>query len=358
MKVVITSWRDLANSQAGGSEVLVDQLLTGLSDRGHDVALACGGPIGERPYPVLNTGGTFSQYLRTPFLVRKYQGDADILIDVENGIPFFSPLWWFKPSVCLVHHIHSDQWSDRFSRPVAAVARFVERRIMPLIYRNKMFIAISQSTHDALIALGVPPKRIRIIETGVEPVMLLGAERSPTPLYAAVGRLVPHKRTEILIQAFLQIQKETRGRLVIAGDGPEYDRISRLIGDESTIDLVGKISDERKQLLLESAWFLVTATHHEGWGITVLEAASVGTPTLAFNVTGIRDSVIEGVTGFLVEEGVDNVADFASAWLSVTQNKEGLENMSIAAAERAASFTWSRMVDQWEGILSNLTRGR
>ena len=93
MRVLFLAWRDLAHPQAGGSEVLVDRLARGLIDRGHDAAVLCGGPVGARSYPVVDAGGTYSQYLRVPFAYHRHFSDVDLVVDVENGIPFFSPLW-------------------------------------------------------------------------------------------------------------------------------------------------------------------------------------------------------------------------------------------------------------------------
>ena len=128
MRIVAVSWRDLAHPQAGGSEMLVDQLLLGLAERGHEVALVCGGPVGRRPYPVHQAGRTYSQYLVAPWRCATRLRRADVLIDVSNGVPFFSPLWRRRPLVCLALHFHGEQWATRFPRPFAALARAVERR--------------------------------------------------------------------------------------------------------------------------------------------------------------------------------------------------------------------------------------
>ena len=120
MRVLFVSWKDLAHPQAGGAEYVTDRLATGLQARGHEVALLAGGPVGQREYPVFDAGGTYSQYLRAPFAYRKRFRDWDLVVDVENGVPFFSPLWRKGPVVCLVHHVHVDQWSMYFAPPIAA----------------------------------------------------------------------------------------------------------------------------------------------------------------------------------------------------------------------------------------------
>ena len=170
MRILFLSWRDLAHPQAGGSEYVVDRLAHGLRADGHEVALVCGGPVGTPGYAVHDAGGTYSQYLRLPFVASRRFRHPDVVIDVENGIPYFSPVWQRAPVVCLVHHVHVDQWRMYFPGPLAWVGRFLERRVMPRVYRRCTFIAVSASTAADLVAIGVDPERIRTIEMGSDPV--------------------------------------------------------------------------------------------------------------------------------------------------------------------------------------------
>src|SRR5438105_10217106 len=119
MRIVFMAWRDLAHPQAGGSEVLVDRLAVGLQARGHQVTLLAGDPVGHRPYPVVGTGGRFAQYLRAPAAYLSRHRDADVVVDVENGVPFFSPFYRRRPLLCFVNHVHAEQWKMLFPSPVA-----------------------------------------------------------------------------------------------------------------------------------------------------------------------------------------------------------------------------------------------
>ena len=152
VRIVFTSWRDLAHPQAGGSEYVLDRLASGLVARGHRVTLLAGGPVAERAYDVVDTGGRFSQYVRTPWTFLRRQRRTEVVVDVENGIPFFAPLWHRGPVVCLVHHVHHDQWNLYFPRPVARIGRFLEVSVMPLIFRRCLFVAVSPSTASDLAA--------------------------------------------------------------------------------------------------------------------------------------------------------------------------------------------------------------
>lgn len=355
MRIIVTSWRDLAHPQAGGSEILVDRLLTGLQGRGHEVALVCGGPIGVHPYPVHEAGGTFSQYLRAPVICSTRFRKYDVLIDVENGLPFFSPLWRRRPSICLVHHIHSDQWRTRFSFPQAIVARAAERTLMPLIYRKRLFVAVSPSTAGAIEEIGVDRGRIRVIENGVDLSDDPTPPKSTAPLFVALSRLVPHKRVDLLLEAWRTVQPETGGRFVIIGDGPQLSNLRRQATGVPGVEMLGHISEDEKRRYLAEAWFLVHGSHHEGWGLAILEAGAVGTPTLALDAPGVRDAVIDGETGLLVRAPEALLCSaMAAGWMGLAANSERRDALGMQARSRAGGFGWERMVDSWLAVISEV----
>jgi glycosyltransferase involved in cell wall biosynthesis len=337
LRIGIVAWRELAHPQAGGSEVLVDRVARVWARAGHDVALMCGGPVAPRPYAVLDLGGEFAQYLRAPLVRAQRLRDRDVILDVENGIPFFAPLWCRTPVVCLVHHVHDAQWALRFRPPVSTVGRGLERWGMPLAYRRAPFVAVSPSTAASLRRLGVPPQRIHVVANGVDARLGPGAVReAPEPLFLALGRLVPHKRIDLLLALWPRVRAVTGGRLVIAGDGPERPRLERLVSPG--VELRGAVSEEEKERLLAEAWLLVHPALHEGWGIVAMEAAAMGTPTLAFDVPGVRDAVRHGVTG---ELAADEDA-LVRAWIALTADAPRRRRLGEAARRRAADFSWDR----------------
>src|ERR1700677_183043 len=111
--LLFVAWRDLASPRAGGSEVLVDRLAEGMTARGDRVTLLCGGPTAEHGYRVRRNGGTYSQFLRAPAAYWRHLGDADLVVEVCNGMPFLTPLWCRRPLICLVNHMHTELWRAR-----------------------------------------------------------------------------------------------------------------------------------------------------------------------------------------------------------------------------------------------------
>ena len=187
-RLLFVAWRDLANRRAGGSEVLVDRLAAGMMARGDHVSLLCGGPSAERPYEVVRSGGTYSQFARAPLAYWRRLRDSDLVVEVCNGMPFFTPMWCNRPKICLVNHVHTELWRMMFPRPVAALGQFAESRVMPWAHRDNLFLTVSNSTADALREMGIADDRIRQICNGVvQPDPL--TPRSPEPLFLALGRL-------------------------------------------------------------------------------------------------------------------------------------------------------------------------
>jgi len=355
MKIAAVTWRDLANPAAGGAEVLIDRLLVGLAGRGHEVALVCGGPVSAHPYQVFAAGGTYSQYIRAPLVCMTRLRDADVIIDAENGIPYFSPLWRRRPSVCLVNHVHTDQWRTRFPGPVAAAASAVERYAMPVVYRRRRFVAISHSTADGLADIGVDRERIDVIECGVDIPRQPWPEKSADPLFVSLNRLVPHKRIDLLLDAWGKAGAAMPGRLVVAGDGPELGTIRRKASSIPRVDVLGRVSDEEKLALLGRAWAVVSTSRHEGWGLSILEAAAVGTPAVAVDAPGIRDAVVDGSTGVLVRARSESELPdaFAKALIDFVHD-DARQSLGAAALQRARGLSWDVFVDRWERVLSEV----
>jgi glycosyltransferase involved in cell wall biosynthesis len=353
--VVFIAWRDLASPRAGGSEVLVDRLADGMTARGDRVTLLCGGPTAEHAYQVIRSGGTYTQFLRAPLAYWQRLRDADLVVEVCNGMPFFSPLWCKRPLICLVNHMHTDLWRLRFPGPVAAAGRFAETRLMPRAHRNNLFLTVSNSTADALREIGVSGDRIRQICNGVvqpDP----QTPRSSRPLFLALGRLADYKRVDLLLKLWSRVRRVVGGTLVIAGDGPERARIEAMAGPD--VIVTGRVTEAEKHRLLCAAWLLLHLALIEGWGIVVAEAAIRGTPAVGFDVPGLRDSVVNGQTGLLVgSEG-----EFASAWASLALNHRARAAMGAAARERAERLHWSLAVDGFarvaDEVLAGAARGR
>ncbi|NKI40819.1 glycosyltransferase family 4 protein [Streptomyces physcomitrii] len=345
-RIVFLAHRGLGNPAAGGSELLVDRLATGLTRLGHEVTLVCGGPAEARPYRVVPAGGGLGHFLRAPGTFAREVGACDLLVEVCNGMPYLTPLWHRGPTLCLVNHVHTDLWRMRFGgalAPAGRLGRRLEQWALAGAQRGNLTVAVSPSTRRALLGLGVAAERIRVVHNGVaDPGPAV--PRSAEPLFLAVGRLVEYKRIDLLLRLWERVRPVTGGRLVLVGDGPERARLEQLAGPG--VEFTGHIGEAHKHRLLSAAWLLLHPSAVEGWGLVVTEAAIRGTPAVAFDVPGLRDSVADQVTGLLATQE----SAFAAAWCTLALSAERRRAMGEAARAHAAQFRWSRTVGAFRTV--------
>ncbi|MGH9172165.1 MAG: glycosyltransferase family 4 protein [Acidimicrobiales bacterium] len=342
-RILFVSWRDLANPMAGGSEILIHEMASGLGAKGYEVTLLCGGPVEQRQhYQVVRSGGEFSQYLLAPLRHRHFR-DADLVVDVCNGMPFLTPLWHRGADVCLVNHVHTEQWRSRFNPVVAAAGRRFESTVMPFVHRKNLMVTISPSTHSGLLTIGIPESRIREIPQGTSAPPPL-CDKSDTPLFVAAGRLVGYKRINLLLDMWEEVRERTGGRLVIIGDGP--DRAALEARHVEGVTLTGFIPEAEKHRLMCQAWVLLHTASWEGWGLVITEAARRDTTAVGFDVPGVRDAISDGESGLLAT----GENDFKDHWVRLATDASLRDKMAATAARRAANLSWDRTVDAFEEV--------
>jgi len=342
--VLFVSWRDLANPTAGGSELLVHQLASGMSQRGYHVSLLCGGPVQPKSqYLVTDAGGQYSQYLRVPVHYLRRFRSADLVVEVTNGMPFFSPLWRRGPIICFINHVHTEQWSSRFGPVTAAVGRAIEADVMPWVHRKNLVVTVSESSRASLLGLGIPENRIRMIPQGVAEPPPLVEKRRP-PRFVAVGRIVGYKRIDLLLEMWQSVKQQTGGTLTIIGDGPERMQLqSKNVED---VEFTGFISEEEKHRLMTEALVLVHPASWEGWGLVITEAAVRGTPAVGFDVPGVRDAIVDGETGLLAADP----ESFKRDWVRLAQDQELYRRLREFGMKRSLSYPVSATVNKFESI--------
>ena len=318
----------------------------------------------EEPAPNLTLhrmGSRLTVFPRAAYacLRRGIARDADVVLEVVNGITFLTPLWLRRPRVALVHHIHRDHYVAELGRPGAIAALVAETLPLQLLYRDTTFLTISEAGRHDLVELGLPEERIHVAYLGVEPPPFEASERSAAPRLLYLGRLKRYKGVHHVIRAFAAMGHST-ATLEIAGAGDYRAALERLaasldLGDR--VRFLGRVSEQEKLSLLRRAWALVFASPKEGWGITNLEAAACGTPVVASNSPGIRESVRDGDTGYLVPHG--DVRAMAAAMGRLAVDRSLVERLGAQARGFAETFTWERAAEETERHLERvLATGR
>ena len=347
-RIHIVSWRDLDDVEAGGSEIHAATIARMWAEAGIEVTMRTSYAQGHPPvitrdgYRVVRRAGRYLVFPRAALHeLAGRSGPRDGLVEIWNGMPFFSPVWARGPRIVFLHHVHAEMWRMVLPPNLARFGDLLERRIAPPLYRRTRIITLSESSRQELIHdLGFRPDRVSVVPPGIDPRFTPGGEPSPHPLVVAVGRLVPVKRYDELIRSVARLREQHDDlELVIVGEGYERLALLELIHDveaESWVHLVGRLTDDQLVDLYRRAWVLTSASAREGWGMTVTEAAACGVPSVVTRVTGHLDAVAEGTTGLLV----DQPDDLTAALDRVISDRELRERLGKAARDRAAGFTW------------------
>ncbi len=363
--VHVLQWRDLDDPEAGGSEVHADEVLRRWAEAGLEVTLRTSHAAGQADtvrrhgYQVVRRGSRHTVFPRTAVAeVLRRMGPRDALVEIWNGVPWFSPVWSRTPTVTWLHHIHGPMWDQIFPGPLAAAGRVLEARIAPPFYRRTEVVTLAEPSREELQAVGLPPERVHVVPPGVNPVFSPGGTRSPTPLVVAIGRLVPVKRFHLLIDAVVQARRDVPDlALVIVGEGYERQPLEarrQQLGADTWIQLPGRVALEELIALYRRAWVVASASLAEGWGMSLTEAAACGTPAVATAVTGHRHAVDDGITGILVEDP----HLLAPALVRVLGDEDLRTALGAAARARAAGLTWDRTATDLLAILLGVVRSR
>ena len=344
LHILILSDRDWTHPQGGGTGTNLFGQVSRWIAWGHRVSvIACSYP-GAAPVEhhgaltMYRAGGRSTVFPRT--ILRQWRGlvpDADVVLEVVNGVTFLTPLWLRTPRLTLVHHIHRDHYVEELGPRAGRLAAFLlETAPLKWLYRKSRFLTISHASAREIAAHGIPLEQVAVGYIGVELEAFRPGERAPTPELLYLGRLKRYKRVEVVLDA---LEAVPEAKLHIAGDGDhrallEAEIAARGLG--ARVEMHGHVSEEKKLELLQRAWVNLTASSAEGWTLTVMEAAACGTPSAALAVGGLVESISDGRTGLLSADS----AGLAEATARIVRDPELRERLGRAARERARRFTW------------------
>jgi glycosyltransferase involved in cell wall biosynthesis len=375
VRIVVANWRDPWHPQAGGAERYAWEMALGLTARGGTVRFVTARAPGQARrehrdgIEIVRLGGQFTVYPLVAGWLLAHRRSIDVVLDCQNGIPFFTPLVLPRrvPVLCVMHHVHTAQFGVHFPAWMAWVGRLLEGPAARLAYRRQACVAVSPSTVAAmrerlrwkgdiyLIPNGapVPPRSDGSLRAQTAPA---GDTAGQAARLVWVGRLVAHKRAELIVPV------AERGFTVdVVGRGPDAEALSAAI--ESAGDLAGAVrlrgflSEEDKQAVVGEALLHLNTSQGEGWGLCVVEAAALGVPTVAYDVEGLRDAVHDGQTGWLVKDG-EQLADVVERAAAELADPARREQVAAACRDWAAQLTWERSTARMAGLVGACVRLR
>jgi glycosyltransferase involved in cell wall biosynthesis len=346
LHILILSDRDWTHPQGGGTGTNLFGQVSRWLAWGHRVTIISGAYPGcvavDRPAPGLELRHVGTRLTVFPLAAREVLSrgvgaDADVIVEVINGIAFFTSLWpgLRLPRVVICHHVHQDHYVYELGRTGRVAAALLERLPLRHLYRHTPVLTISGAARDDLVALGVPAQNIHVTYLGVEEQMFDPVPKAPEPTLLYLGRLKQYKRIEVVLDVLARIPEAT---LDIAGEGDHQAALQDEVdvrGLRDRVRMHGHVDERRKAELYDQAWVTLTASSAEGWCLTVMEAAIRGTPSVALPVGGLPESIVDGETGFLADSP-DHLAERVRQLIDDPQLRERFG----AARARALTFTW------------------
>ena len=358
-KILLINWRDIKNPEAGGAELYFHEIFKRLNQRDYDVTVLAH-RVNNLPHEEIIDGmrtvriGNKFLFNYSAFLyAHKHQKEYDLIVEDLNKIPFFTPLCTKTKRLHMVMHFFRKSIFRETAFPFALYVYLMERAVA-LFYKGENFLAISESTKDEIDDMKIRYGKISIVEPGIDteyfhPTM----PKANPPVISYIGRLMKYKNAQFAIRALPRLKELVPGiSLEIAGSGDyrgELEKLASELGVSESVRFLGRISESEKRDLLSRSSLFINPSFKEGWGINNIEANLCGTISISNNVAGLKDSVIDGVTGILYEN--DDPEGFCEKAAEILHNGERLRTLEENARKRALGMSWDAMAEKMQAAV-------
>lgn len=364
MNILVFSWRGPGHPNAGGAEIVTFEHAKAWVRAGHKVTLFTSFYDGAKARELLN-GVSIIRKGGAEFDVKFFAfiwylcGDHerfDIVIDEFHGIPFFTPLYVKVKKLGFIHEVAKEVWFLNYNVLKAAIGYYLEPWIFRLFYKNVPFMTVSESTKADLIDWGIPSKNITVIHNGVIiPRLKKTFKKENKPTLIFLGALSKDKGIEDALKVFSYVAKNDQNvRFWVVGKGvPSYlsflRKQTQKLRISKKVQFWGYVSERKKFELLKRAHILINPSIREGWGLVVIEAAAVGTPTVGYKVVGLKDSIIDNKTGILTRKNTPE--EMAENVLMLMRDQPRYIQMCHYAKKWSNKFSWANSIEQSLSLL-------
>ncbi len=367
LRVLVLNERDPLHPNSGGAELHVHQVFRRLAAQGYRVTQLVSQGRGTAEHEVLDgieirrLGRLRSYYPRVAWTCARETraGRYDVVVECLNKVPFYSPLYSSVPVLAICHHLFGEVAFHQVAWPIASAVWGAEQ-LIPALYRKCQVVSISESSRDDLLARGLAPQRVRVSHCGIDhPDLDVDTDSPRPPRVAYLGRLEPYKNIDVMLRAMARLgDRFPNAEILVIGRGSARDDLAALAKELRIADrtrFTGFITDEERNQLLLSARVCVCPSEKEGWGLTVIESNATGTPVVATDAPGLRDSVRHGETGFLVE--TRSVEAFADRIAELLSDDDLATRMSREAFAWSKRFHWDTAATEMAEALEETRRG-
>lgn len=374
MNILIFSWRGPGHPNSGGAEISTHEHAKGWVKAGHNVTLFTSYYPGAKREQKLD-GINIIRRGRQVFGVQSeafkwylFENNQkfDLVVDEFHGIPFFTPLYVRSKKLAFIHEVTKEVWRlNHWPKPLnllpAIIGTLFEPLIFRLFYLSMSFMTVSESTKKDLITWGIPKKNITVVYNGVNiPKIhkLPLKEKIRTAIF--LGAISKDKGIEDALNIFSFINKKEKDwQFWVVGKSDsvyllKLKKLSKKLGLSHKIKFWGYVSEDKKFELLSRAHVLINPSIREGWGLVVIEAAAIGTPAVAFDVPGLRDSIINGNTGIINKQ--HSVDSIASEIIDLLRDEIRYQRMITGAVKWSKRFSWEKSIIESLDLINKIMK--
>ena len=357
MKIIWLTHRDPMNPRAGGAERIIYEVGIRLVKNGHQVSVLAGGWKNCKTEENLNGidimryGYRVGPHLALPIHLLSNRYDI-IIADLGHAVPWLSPVFLRRKTIVSFLHLHARSLPGQVGKMLAYSITAVEKLYF-IIYNKSNFVTISNTSFADLKNLGIKAGNISIINPGVNNELFRPSKKTEFPSIVYFGGMRPYKRPEEALYLLRDLRKDFDNlKLSMIGDGPSKHELERLCEEldlRENVVFTGKIPDSEVSEIVAYSWLNIHSSVTEGWGISIIEAASAGTPTVAYRVPGVSDSVENGFNGIAVEDR--NRRALADAALKILRDPKRWWSSSIEVAKK---YSWDETAELWETLIKEI----
>jgi glycosyltransferase involved in cell wall biosynthesis len=358
LKILAINWQDVTNPLSGGAEVHLEEILRRIALKKHQITLFCSSYPNAKKIEVIDNikiirkGSRYDFNLTVLNSIKSLLASEkpDLLIEDINKIPFYTPLLHNFPTLIVVPHLFADSVFKEINF-VLGLYIFLSEKLIPQVYKGKKFMVISESTKKDLAGREIPAKDVTVIKCGIDHNWYQpnsSVEKEQTPLVIYVGRIKKYKSIDVLIKAFALVAEEfPQAKLAIIGDGDFLPQLKKMAGEfklADKIEFAGFVPQREKVRWYRRAWVAACPSLKEGWGLTNIEANACGTPVVASDVPGLKDSVSNEKSGILFEYG--NEKKLSEILIQIISDSHLREKLSKGGLEWAKTFSWDKAAEE------------
>ena len=363
MRLLAFNWRDPAHPEAGGAELHLLEILRRAVRDGDEATWLAEAFPGSKPEDelhgirILRGGSWYNAHLALARLYRhRLRGERfDLVLEDINKVPFFTPCYVRAPVLAVVPHLFGGTVFREAPLPVGALV-WAHESLIPSVYRNVPFLAISESTREDLIRRGIARERVSVVRCGLDQdayAVSVPPESRAEPAVVFLGRLRKYKGAQYALRAFPRVRLAVPGaRLLLVGDGPyrrELESLAASLGIADHVEFLGALPHRDKVAVLNRAQVVLAPSPKEGWGLTVIEANACGAPVVASRSPGLVESVQDQETGLLVPHG--DVEALAEATVRILRDRGLRLRLAEGGLRWAHTFTWERCYRESRAVM-------